>query len=420
MNFILTRDKAITIAPAALKLSGIPDDAKLELTTLDGAVILTRSKMTAMEYVKLLTELTAHVGQMLLTLRDTCGHCDECDEDECACRDLPIEELIRPAVTVPDWAREEADIPSDAKLGCYVDEDSGEITVCETDYKYDLSDVPPAILFALRQSGCCLSVLEDVLMENDSGVQRIEVMTQMNETYLYRGSAKEAKRRDELPLWRESHKANIACREAIEDAIRRNFDGINLDPECLTPVLEEYGYKRTEWVLAATLRELKWDGRFRPANKDWATRHHVPQDERHIADITVRSHPAVLDGFVGLYRKAYQKLGLFGSEHCIGDRAEQDYTGKVLVLSPDTLKESYWSQENQLWYAHDGFGCSPTAIGRSVRCTCLGDGEMTRWNRDEFIGVLDEKFLPEWAQEKLAELTAPRQEESAMGEMKLE
>ena len=174
-------------------------------------------------------------------------------------------------------------------------------------------------------------------------------MTQMNETYLYRGSAKEAKRRDELPLWRESHKANIACREAIEDAIRRNFDGINLDPECLTPVLEEYGYKRTEWVLAATLRELKWDGRFRPANKDWATRHHVPQDERHIADITVRSHPAVLDGFVGLYRKAYQKLGLFGSEHCIGDRAEQDYTGKVLVLSPDTLKESYWSQENQLW-----------------------------------------------------------------------
>ena len=87
-------------------------------------------------------------------------------------------------------------------------------------------------------------------------------MTQLNETYLYRGSAKEAKRRDELPLWRESHKANIACREAIEDAIRRNFDGINLDPEGLTPVLEEYGYKRTEWVLAATLRELKWDGRF--------------------------------------------------------------------------------------------------------------------------------------------------------------
>lgn len=242
----------------------------------------------------------------------------------------------------------------------------------------------------------------------------------MNETYLYPYSAKEARERNELSLWRESHRANIACRGAIEDAIRRSFDGMHLDKDCITPVLDEYGYKRTAWVLANTLHELEWDGRFSPANKQWAERRCIPQDERHNAAITVRSHPAVLDGFVNLYRKAVQALNLFGAEHCVGDRAEQDFTGKVLVLSPDTLKESYWSQENQLWYAHDGFGCSPTAIGRSVRCTCLGDGEMTRWNRDEFIGVLDEKFLPEWAQEKLAELTAPRQEESAMGEMKLE
>lgn len=242
----------------------------------------------------------------------------------------------------------------------------------------------------------------------------------MNETYLYPYSAKEARERNELSLWRESHCANIACREAIEDTIRRNFDGMNLDPECLTPVLEEYGYKRTEWVLAATLQELNWDGRFHPTNKEWAARHYIPQDERHNAEITVRSHPAVLDGFVSLYRKAVQALNLFGAEHCVGDRAEQDFTGKVLVLSPDTLKESCWSQADQLWYAHDGFGCRPHAIGRSVRCTCLGDGEMTRWNRHEFIGVLDEKYLPDWAREKLMELTAPRQEEPAAGEMKLE
>ena len=74
------------------------------------------------------------------------------------------------------------------------------------------------------------------------------------------------------------------------------------------------------------------------------------------------------------------------------------------MLSPDTLKESYWSQENQLWLAHDGFGCRPKAIGRSIRCTCLGDGEMTRWNRTDFTGVLKEKFLPDWAKEKLADV----------------
>lgn len=60
--------------------------------------------------------------------------------------------------------------------------------------------------------------------------------------------------------------------------------------------------------------------------------------------------------------------------------------------------------------AHDGFGCSPHAIGRSVRCTCLSDGEMTRWNRDEFVGVLDEKFLPDWAKESLSQF---QQEEAA-------
>jgi len=29
---------------------------------------------------------------------------------------------------------------------------------------------------------------------------------------------------------------------------------------------------------------------------------------------------------------------------------------------------------------------------------------MTRWNRADFIGVLKDEFLPDWAAEKLAEL----------------
>ena len=115
-----------------------------------------------------------------------------------------------------------------------------------------------------------------------------------------------------------------------------------------------------------------------------------------------------------------QALNLFGAEHCVGDRAEQDFTGKVLVLSPDTLKESCWSQADQLWYARSGFGCEPHSSGRAVFATCLSDGETARWNREDFIGVLDEKYLPDWAREKLMELTAPRQEEPTAGEMKLE
>lgn len=242
----------------------------------------------------------------------------------------------------------------------------------------------------------------------------------MNETYLYPYSAKEARERNELSLWRESHRANIACREAIEDAIRRSFDGMHLDKDCITLVLDEYGYKRTAWVLANTLHELKWDGRFSPANKQWAERRYIPQDERHNAEITVRSHPAVLDGFVSLYRKAVQALNLFGAEHCVGDRAEQDYTGKVLVLSPDVLREQYWGQKYQLLYAQSGFGCKPHSSGRAVFATSLADGETARWNREDFVGVLDDKFLPEWAKPKLAELQAQEQTDApTMGGMNM-
>ena len=241
----------------------------------------------------------------------------------------------------------------------------------------------------------------------------------MNETYLYPWTAEEARREGEIEIWRASHKANIACRDAIEEAIRRNFDGMHLKEDCLRPVLDEFGYKRTSWVLSNTLQMLKWDGRFSPANKQWAEKTFIPADLNHNSDFVVRSHPAVLDGFVDLYRKAYQKLGLFSVEHCVGDRAEQDFTGKVLVLSPSTLKESFWAPESQLWLAHDGFGCRPHAIGRSIRCTCLGDGEMTRWNRSEFVGVLDDKYLPEWAKEKLTELTAPKQDAPELAGMTL-
>ena len=242
----------------------------------------------------------------------------------------------------------------------------------------------------------------------------------MNDTYLYPYSSAEARDRDELPLWRESHKANIACRNAIEDAIRQNFDGMHLDKNCITPVLEEYGYKRTERVLAATLQELSWDGRFSPANKQWAERRYIPQDERHNAAITVRSHPAVLDGFVSLYRKAVQALNLFGAEHCVGDRVKQDFTGKVLVLSPEALREQYWGQDYQLLYARSGFGCAPHSSGRAVFATCLSDGETARWNREDFIGVLDDKFLPDWAREKLEELMTQEQTDApTMGGMKM-
>ena len=167
-----------------------------------------------------------------------------------------------------------------------------------------------------------------------------------------------------------------------------------------------------------TVQQLEWGGQYSSENKAWASQIYIPPDKLHNLSFVVPTRSAVLDGVVDQYRTAYQALGLFGPDQCEPSSFEElDYEGKVLVL--DTLKESYWNARAQLWYAHDGFGCSPKAIGRSVRCTCLGDGEMTRWNRTDFIGALKDEFLPEWAKEKLMELKGQEQnnDSPAMGGM---
>ena len=75
----------------------------------------------------------------------------------------------------------------------------------------------------------------------------------------------------------------------------------------------------------------------------------------------------------------------------------------------DTLKEEYWTPENQLWLCTGGFGSHPRARGRAVYATCLGDGEEARWNRSDFLGVLKEKCMPAWAKEKLERMNAPQE-----------
>ena len=220
--------------------------------------------------------------------------------------------------------------------------------------------------------------------------------------YLYLNSLSEAKRQDEIALWRASHIKNVACKQAIEEAIRKAFDGMYLDANCAQSVIDSFGFKRVGWVLSSTLQQKQYDGRFSPQNKTWAASTFIPPCNRNY-EFAVESHPAVLDGFVNAFREAQAELKLFDGSHC-DDMTGQALESTVLVMSPFTLKESYWAPENQLWLATGGFGCNPTASGRAVYATCLGDGEQARWNRSDFIGILREEHLPDWAREHLEQL----------------
>ena len=136
----------------------------------------------------------------------------------------------------------------------------------------------------------------------------------MDERSLYSYDAETARQREELPLWRASHQANIACKGSIEEAVRKHYDGAYLDNNCLGEVLREFGYKRTAWVLANTVQQLEWDGRFSPQNKTWARQIPIPEDKQHDLGFVVRSHPAVLDGVIDQYRKDCPDLRLLGPE----------------------------------------------------------------------------------------------------------
>ena len=242
---------------------------------------------------------------------------------------------------------------------------------------------------------------------------------------VYPYSFAEAKRLNELDRWKESHKENISCKNAIEEAIRHGFDGMYLQQDCAKDVVSQFGYHRTAYVLANSLQQKDHDGRFSHGNHHWAKSIFVPPDRDDYSnrnvDFAVDSHPAVLDGFVNQFRKAYQSLGLFDHTHCLPDTGTQDFEGKVIVLSADVLNERSLVPENQLWLCTGGFGSHAGASGRGVFATCLFDGEKTRWNRENFVGVIADSQLPDWAREKLEQLQGQKESEApVMGGMTMQ
>lgn len=141
---------------------------------------------------------------------------------------------------------------------------------------------------------------------------------------MYPYTAKEARDRGELEVWRANFRTNCACAGAIELAIHRDFDGMHLKDGCAKSVIDQYGYRRVGYVLANTLQLHAYDGRYHETNKRWSSTIFVPEDGGHRHTFLIGSHPAVLDGFVSDYRAELARLHLFGAEHCEPNSGEQD------------------------------------------------------------------------------------------------
>ncbi len=117
---------------------------------------------------------------------------------------------------------------------------------------------------------------------------------------VYRNTPAYAMENGEKEQYFAARRANIACKDAIEQTIRDNFDGMHLNCDAKN-VIEQFGAERVECVLANTVQQKDWDGRFSRINKEWAAAIEVPNAERSFG--IVESHPAILDGFINIARK---------------------------------------------------------------------------------------------------------------------
>lgn len=119
---------------------------------------------------------------------------------------------------------------------------------------------------------------------------------------IYQHTGEYAREHGELDAFLASLETNVACRDAIETAIREGFDGMSLHADT-KGVLAAFGAERVSHVLAATLQGIRNDPRVSSGNQAWAAT--VPMFDtvsRH-RDYLITSHPGVLSIFVTQTRK---------------------------------------------------------------------------------------------------------------------
>lgn len=126
---------------------------------------------------------------------------------------------------------------------------------------------------------------------------------------IYYNSIDYAIEHDEINAFYASSITYKDCKMAIDDAICRHFDGHHLGADCMEEVVNNFSPERVKNVLAYTVQSNEWDGRFSRDNKEWAK----SVDTEHMGILAyqyvVNSHPAVLDGFISMFRREVLEHG---------------------------------------------------------------------------------------------------------------
>ena len=224
---------------------------------------------------------------------------------------------------------------------------------------------------------------------------------------LYIWSKNQARQSGEMDLWCESHNANCRCAIAIEKALTEYYRENTLDIIAAKKMIEEYGFERVNWVLANTVQFSRGDSRYSDENKKWARGFSLPYDERYVREkFALCKDPFLVNTFIDHVRGEWNALGLYDESHCYeNSRRDLDYTGQVVVLDPCIFKDEFKRPEQQLFYAKFGNGCRADSLGTKVYGQRLHNGKECYYRRSEILGVMKLDLVPDWAKEKVMQIT---------------
>lgn len=120
---------------------------------------------------------------------------------------------------------------------------------------------------------------------------------------VYREMANYAYEAGELEAYRASLAANMACKEAIEAAISKNYVDYRLSTRvAVETVLEQFSEERVQYVLANTVQHSLHDGRYHAENKDWAAKVSVCE-ENSTSFLISQVHPGLVNLFINQFRE---------------------------------------------------------------------------------------------------------------------
>nr|WP_308545746.1 hypothetical protein [uncultured Lachnoclostridium sp.] len=151
-----TENKGLLVTNEMIEKANLGEE--ITLTATDHLILITKSKMTAMDFIQTIDSLAEITQAYLEILEKNCGGCEDCGH---------CEELEQEIIQLSDGLLKIADIPANAKLCAYVEEGSGIVRVEQADHEHDITDIPPHLLSLFTNYGICIGELDALLVKGE-------------------------------------------------------------------------------------------------------------------------------------------------------------------------------------------------------------------------------------------------------------